>query len=72
MFSFIAQSASLEMGTLPLQRVSWYDTKQSDDETPVMLELWERRSIHLPGPLWPEVVAPDTILSMDQIELFDI
>ena len=26
----------------------------------------------LPGPLWPRVVAPDRILSMDHIELFDI
>ena len=27
-----------------LQRVSWYDTKQSDGETSVMLELWGMRS----------------------------
>ena len=26
----------------------------------------------LPGPLWPGIVAPDRVLSMDQIELFDI
>ena len=26
----------------------------------------------LPGPLWPEVVAPDRVLSMDQIELLCI
>ena len=26
----------------------------------------------LPGPLWPEVVAPDRVLSMGQIELFNI
>ena len=25
----------------------------------------------LPGPFWPGVVAPDRILSMDQIEPFD-
>ena len=25
----------------------------------------------LPGPLWPGVVAPDMVLSMGQIELFD-
>ncbi len=34
-----------------------YDTKQSDGEVPVMLELWGIRSISslpsLPGPLWP-------------------
>ena len=26
----------------------------------------------LSGPLWPELVAPDRVLSMDQLELFDI
>ena len=26
----------------------------------------------LPGPLWPGVVAPDRVLSMPQIEQFDI
>ena len=40
-----------------------YDTKQSDGEVPVMLELWGMRSTpslpSLPGPLWPGVVAPD-------------
>ena len=25
----------------------------------------------LPGPLWPGVVAPDTVLSMDQLDLSD-
>ena len=38
-----------------------YDTKQSDDEVPVMLELWGIQSIpsllSLPSPLWPGVVA---------------
>ena len=50
-----------------------YDTKQSDDEVLVMLELWRSRSTpslpSLPGPLLPGVVAPDRVLSMDQIEL---
>ena len=45
------------------QRVSWYDTKQSDGEVPAMLEFWGMRSIpslsSLPGPLWPGVLAPD-------------
>ena len=40
-----------------------YDTKQSDGEVLVMLELWGMRSIpllpSLPGPLWPGAVAPD-------------
>ena len=53
-----------------------YDTKQSDGEAPVMLKFWEMWSIPslplLPGPLWPRVVAPDRVLSMSQIELFDI
>ena len=40
---------------------SGYDTKQSDDEVPVMLELWEMWS----NPLLP----PDRVVSMGQIEL---
>ena len=40
-----------------------YDTKQSDGEVSVMLELWGMRSIpslpSLPVPLWPRVVVPD-------------
>ena len=50
-----------------------YDTKQSDGEVSVMLELWEMWSTPslplLPGPLWPEVVVSDRVLSMGQIEL---
>ena len=50
-----------------------YDTKQSDGETPVMLELWGIRSMPLwswlPGPLWLVVVGFDRGLSMGQIEL---
>ena len=38
-----------------------------------MLELWEMQSTPslplLPSPLWPEVAAPDKVLSKDQIEL---
>ena len=45
-----------------------YDTKQSDGEVLVMLELLGMRRIPslplLPGPLWPEMVAPDKALSM--------
>ena len=48
-----------------------YDTKQTDGEASVMLELWGMRSTHLllllPGWLWPGVVVPD--LSMGQIKL---
>ena len=50
-----------------------YDTKQSDGDYPVMLELWGMQSIPslqlLPGPFWPRLGASDWILSMDQIEL---
>ena len=45
-----------------------YDTKQSDNEIPVMMELWGMRStLSLPlllGPLWPDMFAPDKTLSM--------
>ena len=46
-----------------------YDTKQSDGEVPVMLELWGMRNTPslpvLQGPLWPGmVVVPDRALSM--------
>ena len=41
-----------------------------------MLELWGMWSVpllpSLPVPLWPGVVTPDRVLSMGQIELFDI
>ena len=50
-----------------------YDTKQSDCEVPMMLELWEKRCtpslLLLPDPLCLGVVAPDRALSMGQIEL---
>ena len=49
-----------------------HDTKQSDGEIPVMQELWgmwSTSSLPLPlSPLWPRVVAPDRVQSMDQIE----
>ena len=48
-----------------------YDTKQSDSEASVMLELWGMLITFLlpslPGPLWPRVGAPDRVLSMGQI-----
>ena len=51
------------------------DTKQSDGEVLVMLELWEMKNTpslpSLSGPLCPGVIAPDRVLSMCQIELFD-
>ena len=59
-----------------------YDTKWSDGEAPVMLELLGMQSTpllsSLPGPLWPGVVAPDRILYIGHTvyscltELFEI
>ena len=50
-----------------------YDTKQSDGEALIMLEIWGMQITPslplLPSPLWPRVVVPDRVLSMDQIEL---
>ena len=46
----------------------------SNGEALVMLELWGMQSTSLsslPGPLYLGVVAPDRVLSMSQIELFD-
>ena len=69
----IHPTASLQMGkTPPPTSVPGYDTKLPVGETPV-LELWGMWSIPslplLQGPLWPGVVVPDSILSMNQIEL---
>ena len=53
-----------------------YDTKQSDGEAPVMLQLWRMRSTpwlpSLPGPLWPGVVATDKdpIYGLNRIKLW--
>ena len=47
-----------------------YDAKQSDGEAPVM---WSTSLLpSIPGPLWSDVVAPDRVLSLGQLELFDI
>ena len=52
----------------PLNECPAYNTKQSDGEVPVKLELWGMQSTHslplLPGSLWPGGVAPDRALSM--------
>ena len=45
----------------PTNECPGYDSKQSDSEAPVMLELWGRWSTplfpSLPGPLWPRMVV---------------
>ena len=55
------------------QRVSCYDTKQSEGEASVMMVLWGVQSIALlsllPNSLRPGVVAHDRVLSIGQIEL---
>ena len=49
------------------------DTKQSDCEVPVIIELWGMQRTpsfpSLPGPLWPGVVGPNRVLYIAQIEL---
>ena len=66
--------ASLQRGKTP--SMCFFNmtlNKQSDGETPVMLELWGMQSTSLlpslPGPLWFGVVAPDRVLSMGRIKL---
>ena len=55
----------------PTNECPRYDTKQSDGEVPVMMEVWGMRNTHslssLPGPLLPRVVEPDRVC-MDQVE----
>ena len=57
----------------PTNKCPRYDTKQSDGKVPVMVDLWGMRSTPslplLPGPIWPDVVAPDRAQSMGWIEL---
>ena len=57
----------------PTNECPGYDSKQSDGEVPVMLELWGMQNNpylpSLPGPLWPSEVALGRILSVGQIEL---
>ena len=59
----------------PLSECPGYDTKQSDDMA-LSLEFWGMWSTLslplLPGPLLPGVVTPERILSIVQIELFEI
>ena len=51
-----------------------YNIKQSDREAPTLetWRMWSTPSLPmLPGSLWPGVLAPDRVLSMGQIELFN-
>ena len=67
-------SAAWQKGKNPLQTRVQYDIKLSDGEAEV-LEFWTTWSnpslLLLPGPLWSEVVVPDRVPSMSQIELFN-
>ena len=62
-FAHSAPIASLQRGKTPANEFPWYDTKQSNGEVLVMLELWGMWSTPslplLPGPLWPGMVASD-------------
>ena len=64
MYIFAQSTGVVEYTNCP----SGYDTKQSDSEVPVMLEVWGMQSTPslplLPGSFWPRVVAPDRPLSM--------
>ena len=59
-------------------KIKWpkYDNKKSDNEAPEMLKfgkMWSTLSLPLlPGALSHGVLAPDRVLYMGQIELFDI
>ena len=72
----IHRQHSLQTDKTHLNENPVYDIKQSDGEAPVMLEFCEITSTFslqsLPGPLWPGVVAPDRVLPMDKMELFNI
>ena len=52
---------------------SRYDTKQSDGEVPVMLELWRMQSTSslplLPSPLWSGVVAVGWLVGFNGISI---
>ena len=62
-----------EVSPPPANDCPGYDTKQSDGEVPMMLELCGIRSTSslpmLPGLLWHRMVASDRALSMGYIEL---
>ena len=54
----------------PLRRVFWYDSKQSDGEAPESGVTLHCQPFHVHSdPEW--FVAPNRVLSIGQIELFD-
>ena len=59
---------TLERSKPPPNECPGYDTKHSDCEVPVILDLWQMRSTPsfplLPGLLWPGMVVPDRALSI--------
>ena len=59
----VSWGCRIQVRPSPSNECPEYDTKQSDDDIPVMLELWKMWSTpllsSLPGPLWPGVVAPN-------------
>ena len=63
-------TASLQEGKTLHNECPRYDTKQSDDEAAVILSTPSLPL--LPGLLWPGMAAPDRVLSIGQIERFDI
>ena len=57
-----------------LNKYRGYDAKLTDGEVPVqeLLVIWSTPSLPLlSGPLWPGVLEPARVPSMDQIELFN-
>ena len=52
----------MQSGKTPLNECPGYDSKQSDGDVRVMLELWRMQST--PSLLWPGMVAPDRALSL--------
>ena len=64
------------MGKTPSMSVLYFDAKQSDGDAPVIMKLWEMWStLSLPllvVPHCPGVMASFKVLSMSQMELFDI
>ena len=66
-------TASLQIGKIPTNECPKYNSKQSVGEVQVILELWVMQSTPLlplfQDPLWSEMIAPDRVPSIGQIEL---